>query len=129
MTPVLPAACSSNTSRRSVRVPTIEPTTVIPFRTVSKIGSWIAFSAGSATRTSVPPRRSDAYACSNDFGETASAIAWSTPPSFRIAATGSSFAALTTNSAPSSRASSSFSSSRSTATTRPPAIAAYWIAR
>ena len=38
---------------------TIEPTTVIPFRTVSKIGSSIVFSAGNATKTSVPPRRND----------------------------------------------------------------------
>ena len=83
----------------------------------------ISFSAASATKTSVPPRRSDRYACSNDAGRTASAIAWSAPPSRWIASAGSSFAALTVNSAPSSVASSSFSSTRSTATTRPPAIA------
>src|SRR6187551_2263508 len=61
MTRVLPAACSSKTSRRSTRVPTIEPTTVMPLRTVSKIGSSMWFSAGSATKTSVPPRRGGAH--------------------------------------------------------------------
>ena len=69
-------------------MPTIEPTTVMPLSTVSKIGSVISFSAGSATNTSVPPRRSEPNACSNDFGETASAIAWSAPPSCWIASTG-----------------------------------------
>ena len=59
MTVVFPAAWRSKTSRRSVRVPTIEPTTVIPFSTVSKIGGCIRFSAGRATKTSVPPRRSE----------------------------------------------------------------------
>ena len=53
---VRPAAWSSKTSRRSTRVPTIEPTTVIPFSTVSKIGSRTTFSFGSPTKTSVPPR-------------------------------------------------------------------------
>src|ERR1039458_2496045 len=129
ITRVLPAACSSNTSRRSFRVPTIEPTIVIPLSTVSKIGILTSLSAGSATNTSLPPRRSDLYACSNALGETASAIAWSAPPSRWIASTGSSFLGLIVSSAPSSRASSSFSSITSTATTRPPAIAAYWIAR
>jgi hypothetical protein len=38
----------------------------------------------------VPPRRSEPYACSNAFGETAVEIAWSAPPSFWIAATTSS---------------------------------------
>ncbi len=77
---------------------------MMPLRTVSKIGSVMSFSAGKATNTSVPPRRSERYACSKDFGETASAIAWSAPPSFWMATAGSSSAALTVNSAPSSRA-------------------------
>ena len=47
------------------RVPTIEPTTVMPFSTVSKIGSSTCSSAGRPTKTSVPPRRSEPYACSN----------------------------------------------------------------
>ena len=40
-------------------MPTIEPTTVIPFRTVSKIGSWMVFSAGSADEHERPatPKR------------------------------------------------------------------------
>ena len=59
MTVVLPAACSAKTSRSSARVPTIEPTTVMPLSTVSKIGSLTSLSAGSATKTSVPPRRSE----------------------------------------------------------------------
>ena len=49
-------------------MPTIEPTTVMPLSTVSKIGSFISFSAGSATKTSVPPRRSEPNACSNERG-------------------------------------------------------------
>src|SRR4029453_11759238 len=129
ITRVLPAAWSSNPSRRSSRVPTIEPTTVMPFSTVSKIGSSIVFSAGSATSDIVPPRRSEAKACSNAFGATARTTAASAPPSFLIAATGSSSAALTVNSAPSSRATASFSSNRSTATTLAPAIRAYCMAR
>ena len=55
MTRVRPAAWSSNTSRRSARVPTIDPTIVIPLRTVSKIGISTEFSAGRATNTKVPP--------------------------------------------------------------------------
>ncbi|HEX6388015.1 MAG TPA: hypothetical protein VFZ89_01160, partial [Solirubrobacteraceae bacterium] len=58
----------------------------MPCSTVSKIGSFISFSAGRATNTSVPPRRSEPKACSNERGETARAIAWSAPPSFWIAA-------------------------------------------
>src|SRR4029453_11690651 len=83
---------SRNTSLRSARVPTIEPRIVIPLRTVSKIGSWTALSAGRATKTSLPPRRNDRYACSNAFGATATAIAASAPPRSLIACTGSSVA-------------------------------------
>ena len=57
---------------------------------MSKIGTVsAALSAGSATQTSRPPRRSDRYACSNDCGDAASATATSAPPSAWIAATGS----------------------------------------
>ena len=76
-------------------MPTIEPMTVIPFSTVSKIGSWTKLSAGSATNTSVPPRRSEPKACSNAFGATATAIAAWAPPSFWIAAIGILLVALT----------------------------------
>jgi hypothetical protein len=43
-----------------------------PIETVSKIGSSMWFSAGSPTNTSVPPRRSERYACSKGFGAAAS---------------------------------------------------------
>ena len=76
--------------RRAARRVQGEPTTVMPLRTVSKIGSFTSLSAGGATKTSVPPRRSDAYARSNASGTTAGAIAWCTPPIFWIASTGSS---------------------------------------
>ena len=102
---------------------------VMPLRTVSKIGSSTRFSAGRPTKTSVPPRRSDPYACSNGFGSTAVAIAASAPPRRWISATGSTSAALTVKAAPSSRASSSLSSWMSTAITRAPAIRAYCSAR
>ena len=41
-------------------VPTIEPRSVIPFSTVSKIGIGVSFSCGNPTNTSVPPGASDA---------------------------------------------------------------------
>ncbi len=74
-------------------VPTIEPSTFVPFSTVSKMGSWRWLSAGSPTNTRVPPRRSEPYACSKALGETASAIAASVPPRVLIAAAGSSWRA------------------------------------
>ena len=57
---VRPGAWIAYTSARSLRVPTMEPMTVMPFSTVSKIGRLTKLSAGRATKTSVPPRRSDA---------------------------------------------------------------------
>ncbi len=89
-------------------MPTIEPLIVTPLRTVSKIGSFMKLSAGRPTNTSVPPRASDANACSKALGETATDTAVSAPPSFLISATTSCSAALTTSSAPSSLAVSSF---------------------
>ena len=58
-TRVLPRRCSAKTSSRSWWVPTIEPTTVSPPSTVSKIGSRMRFSAGRPTQTRRPPRASD----------------------------------------------------------------------
>ena len=82
-------------------MPTMEPTTVMPFSTVSKIGSLISFSRGEPRRRACRRGAASRIACSNEPGATASAIAWSAPPSCWIAATGSSFAASTTHSAPS----------------------------
>ena len=103
----VPRACSAKTSSRSCRVPTIEPITVRPPSTVWKIGRPISFSAGRPTHTSVPPRASEASACSNAFGLTAVAIATWAPPSACMAATGSCSLALTACEAPSSSAVSS----------------------
>jgi hypothetical protein len=51
ITLVRPAACRAKTSPRSLRVPTIDPMTVLPLMTVSKIGRLsAALSAGSATK-------------------------------------------------------------------------------
>src|SRR4249920_1751798 len=58
ITLVRPAACRAKTSARSLRVPTIEPMTVLPLMTVSKIGRLsVASSAGSATHTRRPAQR------------------------------------------------------------------------
>ncbi len=106
---------SSNTSRRSLRVPTIEPTTVMPFSTVSKIGSRTSLSAGNATNTSVPPRRSELQFCSNEARRNRQSDRLvGAPKSIWIASHGIvSSLALTVNfGAPSSRASASLSSSR-----------------
>ena len=100
---------------------------MMPFSTVSKIGSCICSSAGSATQTSRPPRRSDANACSNGARRsTASAIATSAPPSAWIASTGSSCAAFddVVGAELASRA-RACRRSTSTAMTVPPAIRAY----
>jgi len=96
MTFVRPAACSANTSARSLRVPTMDPMIDFPLMTVSKIGTVILSSAGSATHTSRPPRRSDPNACSNARGDVAREIATSAPPRSRMAATGSVVRAFTT---------------------------------
>ena len=54
ITVVRPAACRAKTSARSLRVPTIEPMTVLPLMTVSKIGRLsVASSAGRANRPGV----------------------------------------------------------------------------
>jgi hypothetical protein len=73
----------------------MDPTIVMPLSTVSKIGMRTALSAGSATKTSVPLRRSDPNACSNERGDTASAIAASAPPRRWMTCAGSSSEALT----------------------------------
>ena len=61
-------------------MPTIDPRMVMPFRTVSKIGRLTWLSAGRATKTRVPPRRSELKACSKAFGATATEMAACAPP-------------------------------------------------
>ena len=86
---VLPAAWRANVSFRSSLVPTNDPTTLIPFRTVSKVGSRMTLSLGSPTRTSVPLPFRLANACSQATGDAAQAIAQLAPPRARIASTAS----------------------------------------
>ena len=65
-----PALANSSASCRSSRVPTIEPRTVMPFSTMSKIGSG-KLPGGNPLSEMVPPRRTMPSACSKAFGETA----------------------------------------------------------
>src|SRR3954453_9380725 len=75
----------------------------MPLSTVSKMGSRITLSRGSETRTSRPPRRSEAWACSSTAGSAARTTATSMPPMACSASTGSVSRALTTATAPRSR--------------------------
>src|SRR5262245_8495843 len=124
-TRVRPAACSSNTSARSSRVPTSDPITWMPRRTVSKIGSGNTLSAGRPTRTRRPAGRSAANADVSGPGAAAVEIIASAPPSLPISSTTSCRAALITWSAPRRLARSSLASSTSIATVKPPAMFAY----
>ena len=95
MTRVRPCAWMAYTSARSLRVPTMDPRTVMPFRTVSKMGRLTWLSAGIATKIKVPPRRSELKACSKAFGATATEIAACAPPRAWMASIGSSVSAFT----------------------------------
>ena len=123
VTSALPAACNSKTSRRSVRAHSSRPRDAVENGLEDGQGHVVL--AGSA-EDERPAAAERAVGLLERLGRNP----WRSPDRRRPAwmATGSSVAAFTMNSAPSSRASSSFSSCRSTATTRPPAMRAYWIA-
>ena len=63
----------------SCRVPTIEPRTVMPLSTMSKIGGGKS-PGGRPLNTMVPPRRAMPIACANAFGWTAVTSTPCAPP-------------------------------------------------
>ncbi len=105
----------------------MEPRTVVPFSTMSKIDSGKS-PGGRPFRAMVAPREVMLTACSNALGETAVTNTPCAPPSVcaLISAAGSlEVLALTVTVAPRRRARSSFASSTSTAATFMPIALAY----